>query len=261
MTDANQPQHLPRAQQRVMEERERIRAEQDAFRAFSERVSTLTPESPARAGETQQNGALVFSQTTQSTRLGRVREAYRETVMSVDHYSEDYDETLAVNISEELNEELSHAITASQQFTQPLKNALLEASKLAAENRQRYLVTLDQEASTLKDAKAALELFEEKRRAIAPEDTGRVCSYDELVIRWEGLRRLDPKYDYICSERQSQIQRRRTNAEFPSNMPTLCGYLYDELSVTHPVLAESMNRLERVRSDRQCTLSLLTQLD
>jgi len=259
MRVAGELQYLPRAQQRVAAESERVRAERDAFASFRNHVSELNPESATSMGQKQANGSVVLSRTHTSTQFRRVRQAYRETVMKVSHYSEDYDEAIAVNLANEFSEELSQAVVAGQHFTRRLKDALLAASEGASENRQRFLSTLSREASDLREAKMRLEQFEERRRKIVSEKRGE--SYTELVELWEELGSLGKMYDNFCSERQSRIQSRRNNTELSEDMPSLCGYLYDDLSVTHPVLAESIERLEYVRSDRQQTLWLLARLD
>ncbi|WP_456264523.1 DUF7260 family protein, partial [Aeromonas schubertii] len=49
--------------------------------------------------------------------LNDVQQAYRETVMSIAHYDEEYDEPLAQNLAFEVGEELAAAIMTHSQLT------------------------------------------------------------------------------------------------------------------------------------------------
>jgi hypothetical protein len=258
MTGTDGLQYLRPAQERIAEEQTRLRAERDAFNDFRSQITDLNPEPAPQASQTQATGSVVLSKG-KSTMLKQVRTAYRKTVMDVPHYTEDYNELLPVNMSKELGTELSKTVTSGQQFTIPLKKALLESSQIAAENRTKFLRKISQEATAIQEAKTALDELEKHLQTATPDFWE--CSYDELVTLWDELYALEKEYAGLCSKRQSQLQRRQKRMRLPDDMPTLCVYLYKKLPVTYPILSDSLDRIEHVRSERKHAFWLLTHLD
>ena len=81
------------------EELEVTTAEREAFERFQARISAIEPDrhpAPNGVGATMATGMAVAGHEGESTgeSMGRVRTAYRETVMAVPHFEPEYGEGL-----------------------------------------------------------------------------------------------------------------------------------------------------------------------
>ena len=111
----------------VETDHERTTTERDAFASFLHRISNLDVSSVdlqlshAHQASTQ---TLVTPKTPghAESQLKRVRNAYRETVMSVPHYQEDYGDSLPESLAEEFGPEIATAVLTTDQLTPPLRN-------------------------------------------------------------------------------------------------------------------------------------------
>jgi len=91
---------LPAALDSLRHEYEEIRAERCGFERFVGRLEEIECERP----KWTQVGGI---DEPAGTRLETVREAYRETVMSVEHYEEVYDKTLCEDVAAEFGSEIA----------------------------------------------------------------------------------------------------------------------------------------------------------
>jgi hypothetical protein len=201
------------ARDRVSQDRREVRAELCALERFADRVEALDA---GTAGTASPGGVTVLSRATPDA-MADVREAYRSTVMDVDHYDEVYGEELRTNVAAELTPEIANAMagttaTVPAGFTQ----AVLSAVAATADCRRSHLDLLDDEEASLTEALTALE---EVLEGLAdPTRSDRAC-----------LARLDA----VAAARQPEIQRRTGRASGHE----LCSYLYGSEPWTYPVLS------------------------
>lgn len=208
---------------RVADERSEVDAERDAFAAFAARVDacparaepTVTAPDPAASVRTTGLDAVADAQPT-----ARVRRAYRETVMAVDHYEAVYGEPLAVDVAAEFGADVATALCRDVQFTPPLKRALSDAATSARADRERFGEVLQRERRSLADAQSALDDIV-SHPGDHPDDAP---SLDELERRCER----------VATERQRAVQRQR---RFSRDGDALYEYLYGDQSWTYPVLS------------------------
>ena len=246
--------HVREAVSVVEEERNRLEAERDAFDAFSRRVANLDVAEAARP-VTAGGGMAAMSSTAPDDRLERIQSAYRETVMDVPHYEADYGEPLTENLAAEFGDAIAYAVADGDQLTPQLKAALLEASREASQSRSSFISTLEAEAEALEEARASIEEIEDERasRAAAPL-TER--SYEQLVADWKHLGGLSERCRRLVRDRQERI---RSTSVATRNGPDLHSYLYEELPVDHPVLADLLELSESVEDLRSRILDSLTR--
>ncbi len=122
-------------------ERRRTAAEQQAFAQFHDQLTTIDPD------QAQTDGGLTASTTvrtlfgtgaettTSDSASEQIRTSYRETVMVVPHYNDEYDESLAANLNAEFGPDLATPIIENERVTPQLRNGLLTASRHAHESR------------------------------------------------------------------------------------------------------------------------------
>ena len=241
--------YLFEAREALSEEKDRLLAEREAFAAFTRRVSRLA----AGGLPTSQNGTVDRTRPDGGTTPVRsVREAYHETVMSVDHFDADYDESLKTHMAAELGTEVATAVSRHAQVSPPLKGALLEYSRQAQQRRESLLSTLDDEEDVLEDARTRLERVE--NALVALDDTPLPeRSFSELVEVYGRLDGLERDCESVAERRQRAIHDGTTVADDRGDGGelTLQEYLYDPLPTTYPVLASTTDLVRTIETARR----------
>lgn len=236
---------LDEAREAIAAEQRKILSERDAFHEFERRLSeipTAEPTTDLRGGGIQ----LLESQTA-GTDLRQVEDAYRETVMSVEHYDQDYEETFLEHLESELGPGCAEAMGRESQLTPPLKESLQLASADVRERRMLFARALDEEERRLEQ----IGTFPEEIRPL-PIPTGEE-SFDELCLLHEELGNYERRAETLLSDRQDHLHRSwsgiaRSNRIDPKS---LNHYLYESLSTTYPALKLLTETLTEIRSTRK----------
>jgi hypothetical protein len=244
---------IRRARTTLAAERARTAAERDAFEAFERRVGALSPRRPDRSGSP---GALARSLSAESNRspsmLDRVRGAYRETVLALDHYEEEYGESAIENLTAEFGEELGSAVAGSGVFTAELKAALVAAGREAAARRATFVAVIDEEREALDEATRELRDVGEAFAELdldpdsGGERTGR-ASFTSLRERRECLQALGGRCEELVENRQKSLRAPRAGGQWRRNDRSLNEYLYADLDVTYPILADASEAAATLR--------------
>ena len=265
---------LPDARAVLRNEHERAGDERDAFARFARRVSNLDATAAqgyaAQGGNANQGsglgpgpgvGALALSGgggTPPDDRLAQARQAYRETVMSVGHYEEEYGESLSENVSAEFGESVAIALEEAETFTPGLRQTLVDGAETARDRRNSLVRAIEQEEATLREAARTLSDVESDVESIEGGSTLSL-SFEQLMDRWGHLYDLEQECETMLEERQETI---RSGYGVPLRLDgpiSLQEYLYDSLPVTHPVLAEATRMLESVRAVQDSTSVALSR--
>ena len=261
---------IPDARSVLRLERERASDERDAFARFGRRVSNLdaTATQGFAGGDAGPNygpgpgvGTLALSGGTRSPpddRVAQARRAYRDTVMSVPHYDEEYGESLAENVTAEFGESVALALEGADAFTPGLRRTLVDGAETARERRNSLVRAIEQEERALRTAASTLSDVESDVESVGGGST-LSFSFEQLMDRWGHLYDLEQECETVLTERQESIQ---SGYGVPLRLDgpvSLQEYLYDSLPVTHPVLAEATRLLESVRSVQDATSLALSR--
>lgn len=122
---------LDRAEERIADEQSFLRAECEAFEEFRDTVSlakTTAGTDPASA-----------------TGMERLREAYRETVMSSPDFEGEYGESPPESLENEFSSSVANALLLEDRITQRLRRDLLVGTNEAIERREQVRDALDAE--------------------------------------------------------------------------------------------------------------------
>ena len=247
--------HVWDAEVLLDEEMKRLAAERDAFSEFAKRVSDIEASEMTTAVPAS-GGLVTATSTVPDDRLGRVEEAYRQTVMGVDHFDADYGEPLAENLAAEFGDSVALAVVDGGRFTQQLKAALIQGSREATRQRESFLSTLETEAESLEQAASTLAVIDDERESLA-ETPLTSLSYEQLVEDWNRLGELSDRCRALLSDRQERL--RRLSSSMPPGEQDLHSYLYDELPVSHPVLADAVSLSDAIDELRGRVLRSLTR--
>ena len=198
------------ARERLDRERRELAAEAAAFGTFAECVEEVSPDPPP-AGTPR--APLIERQ--RSDAAARLRAAYGETVMAVDHYDRVYDEPLAENAVAELGPDVADLFgpDVDASFTPGFKEALLAAVETARRERTALLAALEAEQESLRTA----------RRELDATASGRASG--------DAVDRIDA----VAADRQHHLH----SHSLPNRIDAhdLCEYLYADLDATYPVLS------------------------
>lgn len=240
--------YLAAARDAVDRERDRVAAELAAFERFSERVRAFSPRRTASA-EAFADGPVVARSSTDppdgQSDIDRIRQLYRETAMAVDHFEEDYDETLGEHARAELGPDAGSALAEGRDLTPGLQTVLAKRAATAAAQRRDLLDRLDEEERTLaEDERSFVATVKESRTlvdSVCPD-----AGFGELEARW---RRLETLEDHVRERTATRSQRL---AEVPT-------YLYDSFPVPDPVLADAAAALGVIRERRERVTEALSR--
>lgn len=233
----------------VDEELELVEREQEAFERFLACVrETGTTRSRTAGGERNGGPAvLVGAEGRPSERLRTVRTAYRETVMAVSHYEQEYGDTLRESVATELGETLAGHVADGRVLTPVLSDALVEASERARDDRADFLRALRRERESL--AGIAAELNDVERRAVElGERAGAASTSAQLADTHESLADLERRCADLADRRQSTIHGRTVDRLSGVDGTSLVQYLYgDRMETVTPALSDIASCLDVVR--------------
>lgn len=243
----------------IRRECEAIAAEQDALTAFATEVEELSATGPTR---TVDGGAVgVVSATNSQPRgMAKLRRAYRETVMAVGHYEQDYGEPLPENLANELGDGVAGAVLTNDVLSPQIKRAVLSSAEEGHTRRGGYLDTLDRERERLSAAGERLD--DAAARCVAVDgDRLRRRPFGELQDRFA---RLDDEREALASTlqaRQEQLQEGVTFGWQRRDSESVYRYLYRDIDATYPVLADGARVLARMDGvERRLTTALTARV-
>ena len=250
--------HVPAAREIVQTEREHTTAERDAFAQFSQRVATLDPlPEPGAARSQGQHPPRTMTSTMHSTEpttgtggLERVQQAYRETVMQMTHYEQEYDEPLGVNLVAEFSEELTVAIMTTPTLTPELQQTVVQAATAASARRAEFLTRLGDEQTTLDEASQTLTTIGEQYERVTEQPRYQQSAAD-LRETHQQLLACCSACEQLLDVRQTQRTEGHTAEPRTDVLVDLHQYLYHALDVTYPVLVDGTTLLDRCQTARR----------
>jgi hypothetical protein len=236
--------HVYDARDALDEERERLVAERDAFRRFAATVKGLDAST---SGITASTDAPVAVRTKPpNSEMGTVREAYRGTVMGVSHFDDEYGEELVTNAAAELSSEVAAALADDGPLTPQFRGALVTQSREAAASRENHIAVINGERE---DFSVATERLERVKSEVAEldEDAFLPYTYGELEDAHDRLASYRADCEGVIDERQADLHADGAGAQGMDGHG-FCPYMYGDLDVRYPVLADAANLIDRIEA-------------
>jgi hypothetical protein len=230
---------LTAARRLVREERRVTERQQRGFEQFRRTVADVEPASPADAAGATGSvspGWTTGSAASVDTRCRRVRAAFEEQIMPhVDDEATDVYETLAAELSGDIAVALASE-GGGNQFTEPLRRAILEhVDQRLAESRV-MVRALAQERTALDDAIGTLKAVSESIPAV-DESVRILCADGELWERRTRIVSLEAEIDRAVRERQSTLDDvTATDIKAGISHDTVVEYLFADHDTTYPAL-------------------------
>lgn len=231
----------------VQAECESVAAEHEALARFVDRLEEL-PTTQLQGTSVQGAGIGVASTTSPppTDGMAAVEEAYRETVMAVDHYEQDYGEPFAQHLATEFGEEIAGAVVANARLTPQVKSVLLTAAREAQRQREKYLETMEREREQLQEAETLLGTVGDRCEEVDGQRLRR-RSFEELQRRLEQLFDERKRLTTTLEDRQDQLHNGVVFGWDRRDAESVYRYLYADIDATYPVLADGMALLERMK--------------
>jgi hypothetical protein len=229
-------------------ERRVATAEIEAFGAFLDRVESISSARPASTPAVQ---GVSYDGRREDGGLAAVRSAYEQTVMSCDHYAEEYEDTYAESVTAEFGPEIGTLLTEGSKLQPHLKRALLERVRTCRDDREHLLDMVEMEAESI-DAIAPefRAIRSEVREFAACPDPDAAGSYGALEAEWRRLDVLAEQLRELSTTRQRAIVAQRRRFHLPIDAPDMPVYLYQDRDDQYPLLS-SFVRLQKQIQDRR----------
>lgn len=229
----------------VTAEIDTIETEKDAFESFRTRLRHLEPNRSASVGN---GGTLTTASSFQGVDPRAVRAAYRDTVLAMDHYEDDYGEPLLDNVEIEFGESV-RAVFATDMPIPPMNRAVVEtATEQAINERDQFLRALTDERDSLRrinDQLGEIERDLHHLSGLAPDGSDNEVS---ITGRLDRLGSLADDSQALSVQRQRTLQRRPTPTISGIDDGSLVEYLYSHRDHRFPALVEITNMAERIES-------------
>ena len=220
---------------------QRIDEEIQAFQTFIERLEAIRPHSVSN----EQHPPLRTRTMTAPDSAARVQAAYEDTVMAVSHYEQEYGETYAESLREELTPEVATALTQQSAFDRACKQATVTAAREATHKRQLLRESLKTEREAIKTGKNALVPIADQLmeyRTVTPTGVA-----DATLDGY--LRRLDvleERCQELIDQRQDIRVAQRNRLRLSRPCPDIA-YVYRELDVDYPLMAATATLIDEIQ--------------
>jgi hypothetical protein len=239
---------LRRAMSVVDSERQRVQEEADAFDSFADRIDDL--ETARARTTTTDPGATTLVEAGSTAGLRRVRDAYQRTVMSVQHFDEEYGESMLENMAMEFGDDVAGAVVGGATLTPQLQETLVRRSRQARDKRLVLLDHFDDELDAVTWAAEKLGRVESSVDRVTDQPIERL-EYDDQRAEWYLLEDRQEECEQVLERRQETIQERTDIADSVGHVESLEDYMYEPLSVTYPVLASGTDLVERLETTQR----------
>lgn len=249
MVRTRQPE-IERATDVVSHELRLLRREREAFTQFLGRIQTIDVLNEQPNSSTAEGGMVLQGRKMATTNeLQQVRTAYRETVMAMPHYEQEYDDTLEESLTVEFSATLANHVTNGQVLTEMLYDALLAKSEQARDQRDRFIGSLTRERDSLQNIAVRLDEIESRAAGLS-EQIAEASTTRQLRRIDDSLVRLRDRCTDCANRRQETIHNRRVSALSGLDERSLNRYLYRELDTEFPALSDVTACIETIRNQR-----------
>ena len=194
------------------DECDRLVAERDAFQTFLRYVRSINTVGTNSSSESapSQSGIkhpTITNSDPQDATVKGVLSAYKQTVQSLPHYRDEYDETLTESLSAELGQDIATSLATNNVLVPATKRALVERSQQAIDSRTNLIEAIATEIDSLSDAQTDLETIETRKQKLrahleSVERNRSEAAFDVLCV----LRDLESDVDTIAQKRQERLQ-------------------------------------------------------
>lgn len=243
------PTSIPEApfeaiQRHLRIERAQTADELAAFEQFTEQVRDVSTGRVASAA-----GPATLADRFAEGDLRTIREAYRSTVMEVDHYDQEYGNDYIDDVAEEFGSSIATALQEGGPLDNRMKQTLLVLASDSMARRQSLLTVIDAEKDSVKKAAEHLESIIDELEAIVSvefeaESFGALDGYRARTDV------LSERCDAAVARRQCDLRSHRSTLALSGTVAAVPLYLYQDFEDRYPVLSFIATLGERIEDIR-----------
>ncbi|MFC7073152.1 hypothetical protein ACFQJ7_12180 [Halovenus rubra] len=245
--------YLSTAEDELNEEQTSLAAERDAFIEFADAVASMSTANQPTYGTTT---ARVSKTRQGRQQLEQVKETYHNTILALPDFQREYDETLFEHISAEFGSDVASVIISGHQFSDPVKQLLVEQARQSAKQRQNLIDSVRSEQRSLRRSRSKLDSTRSCLRSHSKADL-RAYSFDTLVETESTLRDAQEQCESVLETRQQDIH--AANNRFSCQEGFLQEYLYKDAPFTFPALCTGITHIEQLDERRTLLARTLSQ--
>lgn len=227
-----------------------LRDEATALESFGARLENIEPDVAPRPSPEPGGIRMLGPTGSDDDHLAAVRDAYRQTVMSVDHYETEYGEPFEQHVRYEFGPEMAEALEHGSSLPPPVYRRLRTNVADAIERREQVLELLAAERDGLQEIRTALVPVREKL-----EDIGS-CPLEQwttaaLCAEYDQIETFRDQCERLATERQCTRQEHvQARSALPDRTVTE-EYMYQPLNTAYPGLAALAVFADRLRETAQ----------
>lgn len=235
-----------------------VTAERDALKQFVDRLQEI-PAVQLQAPTVQGAGVSVASAVSQQSTNGMsaIEDAYRETVMQVPHYEDDYGEPFAAHFAGEFGDEVAGAVLTNDRLTPQVKAVLLSEVRDGRRQRSEYVDALGREEDRLREASTLLEGINEQTNDVDGKRLRRL-PFEQLSDRIDTLDEQRDRLAVALEDRQDRLRKGVTFGWERRDSESVYQYLYRDVEATYPVLADGTELLGKLKDVESRLITALT---
>lgn len=236
---------VPSALRVIRTEQEQVEQEQASFTDFAEEIRSFSPGGQSAMG----TNAHSVNTANGNRVLRRVRDLYRETVMSTPGFDSAYGESFEEHVSREFGEDVAALLLEGHTLTEPGKQVLIQQAEQSASHRELLLDGLLVEERSLEQATSTLESVRDTLEFAERADFS-TLSLSQLATLDTELESCRNECLDLLQSRQEQIHTVNRRMHGPSKTLTQ-EYLYSDLPMSFPALSavlECLRAIDRLRS-------------
>lgn len=251
MQDVSVVQNSSEAATILETEYQRTADEVVAFTEFCRRVADVEVSSLQPDGGSQLTVPVqAVRKRMQPSGCDRIQQAYRDTLLAMSHYKDEYDESLREHMAHELGTAIADTIHTESRLTQPIKQTTLEASQQAATKREALLSQLEAERNALQTARSTLTEIATDLRTYNARPL-QAYTFPDLREIYTFLDDAEAQCEQVATQRQTALHEDDRTGPHRFELGDLQTYLYQEMDMTYPILADiatCCRYLEQARS-------------
>lgn len=238
------------AKEAVQTEQRRVTDEIEAYEQFATKLTRISTTA------TSQPTPATFHTTVEqgvTSETSSIKNLFEETVMSVPHYEEDYDESFIEHIAAEFTPEIALLLKDPDCLTEQHTSVLESYTHSAITERKDLAQTLEREYDSVDHLGS--QVFELSQQVLEISHGKFNCmDFGSLEAHWRRLETLTTKCDRIAADRQQLIDSPTRAVGCSNSNISLNRYLYENLAYDYPILAT-------IGTLGSCIYALQTQIE
>lgn len=238
------------AKETVQIEQRRVTDEIEAYEQFATKLTKISTTSLSHLTSDTFDSTVEQSVTFETR---SIQNLFEETVMSVPHYEEDYDESFMEHIAAEFTPEIALLLNETDWLTEQHTSILDSYIRTAITERKELAQALELEYESVDHIGSQVHERSQQVLEISHREFN-TMDFGALEAHWHRLEQIKTICDSIAADRQETIDSPTRSVGCSNSEISLNSYLYEDLAYDYPILAT-------IGTLGDCIYTLQTQIE